>query len=403
MVKLAPGVRLLRSLAKGGKAQRRAVGKAADALWSALLPAPPRRTRAVAKAASTAKAMSIANGRAAAGIAAGRMAAPPMPSMARETAPARARVATVLQTSAPAPGKWLAAQHTAAAGAGMPAQRIHYWLYLPDQPTPREGWPLVVMLHGCQQTATQFAQGTRMNQAAERLGYAVLYPQQSLSVHAQRCWKWYERATQQGGGELPLVMGVLGQVMAQYAIDRSRIYAAGISAGAGMAHILALHHPELIAAVGLHSGPAFGAGHSPVGALAVMRHGAGLRAEAAIHELIQARARFPALPTILIQGWGDTVVRPVNQQQLVRQSLLLNGLPPSAPPRVTLKPGRGARHGAHRIEDYHHGRKLLLRVAQVDDLPHAWSGGDAALKFNHAAGPDASRMLLDFFKRHRRR
>ena len=61
------------------------------------------------------------------------------------------------------------------------------------------------MLHGCQQTATQFAQGTRMNQWAEQMGYAVLYPQQSVSAHAQRCWKWYDRATQEGGGDVPIL------------------------------------------------------------------------------------------------------------------------------------------------------------------------------------------------------
>ena len=30
-------------------------------------------------------------------------------------------------------------------------------------------------------------------------GYAVLYPQQAVSAHPHRCWKWYDRATQQGG------------------------------------------------------------------------------------------------------------------------------------------------------------------------------------------------------------
>ena len=81
---------------------------------------------------------------------------------------------------------------------------MSFWLYLP-QNVPEEavaqGLPLIVMLHGCHQTATQFAQGTRMNQWAERKGYAVLYPQQLVSNQSQRCWKWYDRATQEGGGD----------------------------------------------------------------------------------------------------------------------------------------------------------------------------------------------------------
>ncbi|UMR30685.1 PHB depolymerase family esterase [Massilia sp. MB5] len=169
-----------------------------------------------------------------------------------------------------------------------------------------------------------------------------------------------------------------------------------------MANILALNHPELFAAVGLHSGPVFGGGHSRIGALGVMQHGAGPRGELAIREILARRAVFPLMPAILIQGEGDKVVRPVNQQQLVQQSLLLNGLPAHTPVRTTLKTGRGSRHNAHRIQDFYVGRKLLLRVASVDALDHAWSGGDASLAFNAAAGPDASKMMLDFFGRHRR-
>jgi poly(3-hydroxybutyrate) depolymerase len=62
-----------------------------------------------------------------------------------------------------------------------------YWLYLPSSAaaTPR---PLVVMLHGCQQTAPDFALTTQMNQLAEREGFAVLYPQQSEATDRHRCW-----------------------------------------------------------------------------------------------------------------------------------------------------------------------------------------------------------------------
>jgi poly(hydroxyalkanoate) depolymerase family esterase len=287
---------------------------------------------------------------------------------------------------------------------GTPARRMSYWLYLPNkQPedVQGKGLPLLVMLHGCHQTATQFAQGTRMNHWAEKMGYAVLYPQQLVSTQAQRCWKWYDRATQEGGGDVPMIVGMIDKVMSQYAIDRSRIYVAGISAGAGMANIIALNHPRLIAAVGLHSGPVFGAGHSTMGALGVMQHGAGMRADVAVREVLSRHAPFPRMPTIIIQGEGDNVVRPINQIQLARQSLLLNGL--AAEPKITHKPqGRGGRHNAHQIHDFYDGRKLVLRVAQIAELDHAWSGGDAALAFNAKAGPDASKMMLEFFTRHRR-
>src|SRR5438045_1341780 len=80
----------------------------------------------------------------------------------------------------------------------------------------------------------------------------------------------------------PALAALIGSVCEQHPIDRRRVYACGLSAGAGMAAVLALNHPELIAAVGLHSGPVFGTGHTPMGALHVMRHGAPAQPDAAI-------------------------------------------------------------------------------------------------------------------------
>jgi poly(hydroxyalkanoate) depolymerase family esterase len=231
----------------------------------------------------------------------------------------------------------------------------------------------------------------------------VLYPQQLVSAHPQRCWKWYDRATQEGGGDVPAIVGMLHKVMTEYAIDRSRVYIAGISAGAGMANIVALNHPRLFAAVGLHSGPVYGAGHSAMGALGVMRHGGGVRADMAVREVMARQPHFPGMPTILIQGEGDSVVRPINQAQLAKQSMALNGLGAVAEPKVTQRArGRGGRHNAHRIDDFYAGRKLLLRVARIEQLEHAWSGGDEALAYNAKAGPDASKMMMEFFARHHR-
>ena len=51
---------------------------------------------------------------------------------------------------------------------------MSYWLYIPDKIPGPAGLPLVVMLHGCDQSATQFAQGTRMNRLAAPKGDFVL-------------------------------------------------------------------------------------------------------------------------------------------------------------------------------------------------------------------------------------
>ena len=87
------------------------------------------------------------------------------------------------------PGSWQKAWFSVSAAGQLAPTRRMYWLYLPagERPTPL---PLVVMLHGCQQSATDFAASTRMNQLAERKGFAVLYPQQSGAADSHRCWHW---------------------------------------------------------------------------------------------------------------------------------------------------------------------------------------------------------------------
>jgi poly(hydroxyalkanoate) depolymerase family esterase len=408
MVK-SPGARLLRSLLRAGKAQQRATSRLARELGKLAQPG----SRPKAKAAVKAKAIpQLAPPRSRPAASAAAKAKPKAIANAGTTAPRqRAR-----EDMASLPGKWLAAQYVNLPALGtLSGPVMSYWLYLPASvpdafATAFDGvaapkMPLVVMLHGCEQTATQFAQGTRMNRLAEQKGFAVVYPQQSLRSHPHRCWKWYDKATQAGGGDVPSIVGIIGQVLQKYPIDPARIYIGGISAGAGMANIVALNHPELIAAVGLHSGPVFGASHNAIGALGVMQHGASHRADGAIAEILAGSPAFPQMPTILIQGESDRIVRPVNQEHLVRQSLLLNRLPADSAVSVVLKPGgAGSRNPAlpHQIRDFSIGRKVLLRVAQIQGLEHAWSGGDASFSFNSKAGPNASRMMFDFFARHRR-
>ncbi|ENO84407.1 hypothetical protein C666_17400, partial [Thauera linaloolentis 47Lol = DSM 12138] len=56
---------------------------------------------------------------------------------------------------------------------------------------------------------------------------------------------------------------------------------------------------------------------------------------------------------------------------------------------------RGARHPMT-LTDYRVGRRLVARLVEVDELGHAWSGGDSRQMFSDARGPDASRMVWRF-------
>jgi poly(hydroxyalkanoate) depolymerase family esterase len=334
-------------------------------------------------------------------------ARPTKPAVKKPPAKSATKRAPVVESvGSKLPGKWLAYSYSTFADDGvLPVKRMGYWLYLPSH-EPAAPLPLVVMLHGCSQTAAQFSQGTRFNQLAEEKGFAVVYPQQSLQSHAARCWHWHEKEVQEGHGEVRLIVGIIEQVVRKYRMDRTRIYIAGLSAGASMANIVALNYPELIAAVGMHSGPVFGVGHSRLGGLAVMQAGAGSQGQHAISTLLERTPNMSPLPAIVIHGQDDAVVRPVNAHQIASQFQMLNGLESSEAKPVIFKKGnqRSSRNpvNPYRINDHYRGRKLMLRICNVEGLGHAWSGGDSSLRFNTREGPDASRLMWDFFKRHRR-
>lgn len=307
---------------------------------------------------------------------------------------------------APAPGKWMKTSFSSAVlQGGRSPGRMSYWLYLPNRPD-LNSLPLVVMLHGCAQTATQFAQSTRMNQLAEEKGFAVLYPQQPATHNTGRCWRWYKKSVQKGGGEVKSVVAIINHVTDRYALDRSRIYIAGISAGAAMANIIAMNHPHLIAAVGLHSGSAFGTAQTPMEGYKVMQRGASSALYAAVHEAASRFAQFPTMPAILIHGREDSIVRPINLEHLAEQFRELHHLAghdrKKVLVKITEKPAGPRSGNAYKSYEYYSGTAMILKACEVFGLDHAWSGGDGSMRFSEGLGPDASKLMWDFFSRHQR-
>ena len=247
-----------------------------------------------------------------------------------------------------------------------------YVLYRPTSPSAAAK-ALVVMLHGCTQTADDFARGTRMNEAADREGFMVLYPEQPQGNHPQKCWNWYakEQVTRDHG-EVALLAGLVDSVARAEGIPASRVAMVGMSAGGAMAANFAAAYPERIAALAVHSGiPALAALDLPT-ALKTMHEGAAESgSSAAVLEEMGARLR--ALPVIAIHGADDKVVSPVNMDRLAEQWLTVNAR--ASQPLVPVE------------------RHLVRGVG------HAWSGGASAGTYTAPTGPDATQMIVDFLLR----
>ena len=188
-----------------------------------------------------------------------------------------------------------------------------YKVYVPSTYVG-EAVPLVVMLHGCTQSADDFAAGTRMNNLAEDMRFLVVYPEQSKAANASKCWNWFNPADQRrDGGEASIIAGVTRQVVKDYAVEASQIYVAGLSAGGDQAAIMGLAYPDLYAAVGVHSGLAGGAARDVQTAFSAMRKGAAPGAHG-------RGGHGPGAPAIVFHGDRDATVHPSNGEHVISQA-----------------------------------------------------------------------------------
>jgi poly(hydroxyalkanoate) depolymerase family esterase len=258
-----------------------------------------------------------------------------------------------------------------------------YRLYVPAAAAAR---PLVVALHGCWQTPEDFAAGTRLNEAAERRGVLVLYPAQARRANPSRCWNWFEPASREQG-ETAALLGLIEQVAARHHVDRGRVLALGLSAGAFMAVNLACVAPDVVRGVAAAAGGPYRCGLGVRGALECMRgqHADGERAARACRAAMGPRAR-PARAS-LWQGADDAVVDAVNLEALAAMFARLHG-----PLAATTERVDGATHTVYRD-----GRgRAALETWLVPGMGHAWSGGDPRGTHTFPPGPPATTRMLDF-------
>jgi poly(hydroxyalkanoate) depolymerase family esterase len=283
---------------------------------------------------------------------------------------------------APNAGRYIAGSFSNSSGSRS------YKLYIPSA-CDGEPRPLIVMLHGCTQTADDFAAGTRMNFAAEKRRCFVVYPEQAKAANASKCWNWFRPGDQaRDRGEPALIAGVTRQVMRDHNIDPRRVYVAGLSAGGAAAAIMGEAYPDLYAAVGVHSGLACGSAHDLPSAFSAMR-GEGM-AEG-------RRASTRVMPTIVFHGDRDATVHPCNAAHVLARARGAGQLTTTAERKATTSGNRYS----HTVQYDEQGRSVL-ELWELHGSGHAWSGGSSNGSYTAQSGPNATEEMLRFFMEHRR-
>ncbi len=284
------------------------------------------------------------------------------------------------------PGRTLDGSYTDSFGS------LKYKLYVSSELLKRR--PLFVMLHGANQSASDFASGTRMHEVVEECGGVTLFPEQSRSAHPQASWNWYETKHQFAEqGEPALLAGLTRHVIEDYGIDPGRVYVAGMSSGGAMAVILGQAYPELYAAVGVHSGLPTGVAIDLWSALRAMSSGPPADDESATARPENTRR---SRPTIVFQGDCDRMVNPLNATALFAQvhshraSQTANN---DQTPQTLLQGGRSVTL----TKRARRGEQPDAELWMFHGSGHTWTGGSPHGSYTDGSGPNASQEMRRFF------
>jgi poly(hydroxyalkanoate) depolymerase family esterase len=204
---------------------------------------------------------------------------------------------------------------------------LRMFAYVPDKmPKPRA---LVVVLHGCGQTASGYDHGAGWSTLAKHFGFALVMPEQKLSNNANGCFNWFNpQDIARGQGEAASIRQMIARMEVNYGIDRHRIFVTGLSAGGAMAAVMLATYPEVFAAGAVIAGMPFGVAANMREALNGM-HGSPARSPRRLGDLVRkASPHNGPWPRLSVwHGSADRVVHPGNGNELVKQWLDLHHLP----------------------------------------------------------------------------
>lgn len=207
--------------------------------------------------------------------------------------------------------------------------QLKMFRYIPDG--LRGPAPLVVVLHGCGQTAASFAQAAGWTKQADRWGFALLLPEQQAANNSGLCFNWFEpEDTERDRGEAQSIRQMIDRMQSEHPVDPQKMYVAGLSAGGAMTAALLAAYPDVFAGGAVVAGIPYGCANSLMSGLWCMQFSRDLKpkrwakfARKATHDLRPPVARWPRVS--IWQGEGDSVVNPENAQELLEQWTEVSG------------------------------------------------------------------------------
>ena len=203
---------------------------------------------------------------------------------------------------------------------GLNPGNLKMYVYSPNNITEKA--PLVVVLHGCTQTAKTCAEQTGWNKLAKKHQFYVLYPEQLLVNNVENCFNWFRPNDQlKDKGEPASIMEMINHLKKTKGIDSTKIYVTGLSAGGAMTTTMLSVFPEVFDKGAVFAGGPYKSAQSSIKGGAAML-GMVSKSPEEWGGLIKGqnpnfKGTYPEL--MVVHGGADPVVSTNNSNQLIKQ------------------------------------------------------------------------------------
>lgn len=229
--------------------------------------------------------------------------------------------------------------------------------------------PLVVLLHGCTQSAGEFDDETGWVKLADENGFYLLLPQQKEANNQSRCFNWFEpKDTTRDNGEASSIIEMVEHMEKSFNIDDRKVYVIGLSAGAAMTSVMLATYPENFAGGAIIAGIPYGCATNSMNAWSCMY--------AAMYPIQTAEQRGDAVrnasgkysgkwPKVMIlHGTSDELVSYKNAQFHVDQWTNVHG--------TDNKVDVTSKLDSQKYEEYKSGDKVVVSVLTIENSKHGY-------------------------------
>lgn len=187
---------------------------------------------------------------------------------------------------------------------------------------------LVVALHGCGQSAAEYARGSGWSTLADRYGFYVVYPEQQPSNNPNTCFTWFLPGdTARGQGEASSIHEMVEHAVAKFGVDRKKVFVTGLSAGGAMTSVMLATYPEVFSAGAIIAGLPYGSAENVQQAFEAMFTEQSPSERVLGDRVRQASRHSGPWPRVSVwHGTADMTVKWSNAELVVRQWADVHGL-----------------------------------------------------------------------------